>query len=252
MTFRDQGGTGTEHRIFRPKILFDAIYPRRCALCDAPLLSGERLVCRKCCGKIPFLEQPLCFSCGRPLRDAGAEYCESCAATHHFYIRGFAPFAYDGIVRDSILRLKYSHRAEYAAFYAHAAVFFGKDLLDVWHPEAIVPIPIHHSRLIRRGYNQAALFAAALSERTGIQKLEALARVHSTRPMKELDAEERRRNLIRAFRIDPSVRVPARVLVADDIYTTGATIDAAAAVLKRAGASEVYFVCASVAPGSEA
>ena len=244
--------TGTKHFIFRPERIADAVYPRRCALCDAPLLPRERMVCRKCRKNIPFLEQPLCLSCGRPIRDSGEEYCESCRGTRHFYIRGFAPFSYDGAVRDSILRMKYSHRAEYAAFYAQSSAVFGRGYLDEWCPEAIVPIPVHRDRLIRRGYNQAALFARELSKRTGIPCVEALARVHSTKPMKELDPEERHRNLIRAFRADPSIRMPSRILIADDIYTTGATVDAAAAVLQRAGVREVNFVCAAVAPGNRA
>lgn len=230
------------------------IWPRRCALCDAPLLPGERLVCRSCRGRIRFLEQPLCFSCGRPLQDDGEEYCCDCAAARHFYIRGFAPFAYEGVIRDSILRMKYSHRAEYAKFYACAACTFGAGLLREWKPQAIVPIPVHRDRLIRRGYNQAACFARELSARTGIPSLDALRRVHSTKPMKELSAEERKQNLLHALRADPGATVPACVLVADDIYTTGATIDAASAVLLRAGAERVYFICAAVAvsgnPGS--
>lgn len=205
-------------------------------------------MCGNCRRSIPFLEQPLCFSCGRPLPDDGAEYCAGCASTRHFFVRGFAPFAYEGAVRDSILRMKYSHRAEYAAFYARAAARFGQKFLGGWKAEAVVPIPVHRNRLIRRGYNQAALFAREFAGVTGIPCVEALTRVHSTKPMKELGAEERRRNLVRAFRVDPSVRIPARVLIADDIYTTGATVDAAAAVLIRAGAREVYFVCAAVAP----
>lgn len=227
---------------------FDFLYPRRCALCDVPLLPREQFVCSDCRGSVPFLRQPLCFRCGRPLSDPTREYCPDCASGRHFYIRGFAPFSYDGAVRDSILRMKYSHRAEYAGFYGRAAAAFGKNFLEDWKPDVIVPIPVFRDRLIRRGYNQAACFAKALSDCTGIPCREALVRVRRTKPMKELGAEERRRNLFRAFRPDPSVPVSGTVLIADDIYTTGATVDAAAAVLLGAGAKKVYFVCAAVTP----
>jgi ComF family protein len=225
------------------------LYPRRCPLCDGVMGIREGIVCGDCRKKVHFLQQPLCMRCGRPLADDTEEFCPDCRDRCRFFIRGFAPFAYEGDIRDSILRLKYGHRAEYAKFYARAAAVFGRDLLLEWNLQAIIPIPVHLDRKIRRGYNQAECFATELSKITGIPVLSALRRVHSTRPQKELGSGERRRNLVHAFRADPRAEVPERVLIADDIFTTGATVDAAAAVLMRAGAEKIYFVCASIAPG---
>lgn len=232
-----------------PERIIELLYPRRCALCDRPLLSKEILVCKDCGKRLPFLTGPVCFICGQPLDDKTEEYCRGCKDNHHSYLRGYAPFLYKGQVRESILKLKYSHRAEYANFYAKAIYAYGKYLLNSWKPQAIVPIPIHKDRLIHRGYNQAGLIGSELAALLGIPCVEALLRVHSTKPMKELSIIDRKKNLIRAFRVNPQTRLPARILLVDDIYTTGATIDAAAALLLAAGAEQIWYTCAAITPG---
>ena len=126
----------------------------------------------------------------------------------------------------------------------------------MWHddtqmsPDVIIPVPIHISRLKMRGYNQAGLIAEALGRIIGIPiDEEALVRVIKTAPMKELSNRERVKNLQNAFQADEKVVRYKKVLIVDDIYTTGATFDACAAVLKQAGVREVYGISLCVGDG---
>ncbi len=231
------------------KSLREILYPRRCALCDAPLSRKERYVCGGCRRKLRFVREPVCMKCGKPMADSAKEYCRDCSRTSHYYVRGFAPFVYRGDMRASVVRFKYAGRGEYAAFYARAMGVFGEYFLKAWKPEALIPVPVHPSRLIKRGYNQAVLLAEELSKLTGIPADDRLViRRVKTAAQKELDVAERRKNLARAFACSESCPY-RRVLVVDDIYTSGSTADALALLLLSAGAEEVYF--ASVCIGAE-
>ena len=224
--------------------LADILFPRRCVLCDAPLGFKTLHVCRKCRPKLKFIEEPWCLKCGKAMADASKPYCRDCSRVNHYYTKGFAPFLYRGAMRESVVRFKYYGRGEYASFYAKAILAFGKDRLEKWRIDAVVPVPVHRQRLYKRGYNQAALAAEALSGLTGIPMDEKLVvRRVKTKAQKELDVSERRRNLFEAFALTKDRCPYERVLIVDDIYTSGSTVDAVARLLKEAGAAEVYFAC---------
>ena len=113
--------------------------------------------------------------------------------------------------------------------------------------EAIVPVPMYSKKERYRGYNQAALFGRALSEKMDIPCIPRLMiRVKDTRPQKELNGRERENNVKNAFQSSDNVVKYKRILIVDDIYTTGATIDSAAKVLKKAGAEKVYFLTVGI------
>lgn len=233
----------------QPAEIIRLLFPRRCALCDDILPEGGTGVCRKCRGRIHFLKEPLCCRCGRPVAERDQELCGPCRKTERLFEAGFAPFLYSGSIRQSLLRFKYGHRAEYASFYAEAVAAFGKSRLICWRPELIVPIPVYRTRAIRRGYNQASETAEKLSALTGIPWTDkALVRIRQTKPQKELGPEMRRRNLKQAFAAG-EVRLPQRILLVDDIFTTGSTIDAAAEKLMESGAEKIWFACISISPG---
>ena len=228
----------------------DVLYPRRCPVCDGLLGKQEPLICRKCAEKLEFLKQPLCFRCGKPLEQKEREYCGDCRKIRHWYERGFAPFSYRGIMQQSVMRFKYGGRAEYAGFYAVAVLEYGRELLSRWRPEVLMPVPVHPARLARRGYNQAELLAQKLSELCGIpMESRAVLRMKNTKAQKNLSSMERKKNLENAFALVKSYKPPERILVIDDIYTTGSTIDGMAALLSKNGAKAVYFACITVSPG---
>jgi ComF family protein len=153
-------------------------------------------------------------------------------------------------MRQSIARFKYGGRREYAAFYAEEILKRCAREMLLWQAEVLIPIPLHSSRRRKRGYNQAALLAREISKRCGIPVEEHLLyRVKKTKAQKELNDQERQTNLKHAFSVRKGEIPYQTVILVDDIYTTGSTIDAAAAVLKENGIQTVYFLCICVGRG---
>lgn len=233
----------------------DWLYPRHCPLCDRILTRQEPLLCRSCAAHLPMIRGAVCLRCGRPLPEEDGtgraeEYCADCRKTPHLFVQGTAPYVYGGAVQSSVLRMKYGGRAEYARFYAASICQYGGRLLRRWQPDVIVPVPVHRSRYLKRGYNQAELLAEQLSAMTGIPVDEPVCRIRQTRPQKGLSPAARRKNVQGAFRLLEGAAPAERILLVDDIYTTGSTLDALAAVLLDGGARELMFACASVSLGT--
>ena len=181
--------------------------------------------------------------CGKPLIRHSSEYCRDCSRTEHQFDRGRALYVYNDDVRESITRFKYHNRREYACFYGRDIAERLDRFISEYRPDHLVPIPISEEKLKSRGYNQAELIAEAVSDHTGIPLAAGLVRrVRNTPPMKELTRAERMKNLNGAFKIDAHGVKCRNVMIIDDIYTTGSTIDAVAAVLKKAGAERICFI----------
>ena len=146
------------------------------------------------------------------------------------------------------LRFKYHERQEYAGFYAHAAFFYVGKQIQRRNPEVLVPVPLHPARQRQRGYNQAEVFAEKLAEEMELpMNARLIRRVKKTKRQKELGPAERRKNLEGAFALaKPGQMKYCRILLVDDIYTTGSTVDAIASLLKVNGAEQVDFVCAAI------
>ena len=230
----------------------ELLYPRRCPLCDGILGGGERLLCGDCAEKLEFLRGPRCFRCGKPLDWEEREYCGDCLRQKHWFERNLSPFPYEGIYRQSVLRFKYSGRQEYARFYSAAILRCFGEKIRKWKPEVLIPVPIHRERLLKRGYNQAEVLAGNLGRELGIPvSARAVVRRKNTEAQKLLDRRERRKNLELAFAAGPEIRAWKSVLIVDDIYTTGSTVDAAAKILKANGTGRVFSVCVCVTPGAD-
>ena len=140
------------------------------------------------------------------------------------------------------MKYKYFGCREYSRFYGKAMYLYGRDLLALWQPQMIVPVPLHWRKQKIRGFNQAELLARELSRYTGIPvNTRLLKKNHATRSQKKLDAAGRKQNLREAFQV---VGNPAgkSILLIDDVYTTGSTMDVLAKLLLEKGASHVYFL----------
>ena len=229
--------------------IMDVICPKTCPICDKVLSKNQR-ICTVCEGKLVYIFEPKCKKCGKELEDDTKEYCYDCSIKKHFFNSGIAAFEYNSMISKSIYKFKYHNRRSYAEFYGEAiSKVYGRDILK-WKPNVIIPVPIHNKRRIKRGYNQAELIAREIGKRLGIFVDEKyLFRVSNTRPMKELDKIGRKKNVEKAFKIFRNVVEYKKIILVDDIYTTGNTLDACAKVLLEAGASEVYFVSLSVGQG---
>ena len=225
------------------------LYPRRCPVCDVPVKPWNALVCRECETALSYIKPPRCMKCGKHVGDDGKEYCADCTAHVHLYDSGRALFSYQS-VSSSIARFKYHGRREYASFYAACmADVLGNFIRDCM-ADALIPVPLHRSRKRVRGYNQAEVLARELSALTGIPVCsDLIGRVKKTIPMKELPASGRQNNLKRAFKILRNDVKLSTVIIIDDIYTTGSTIDAMSSELKKAGVERIYFMSLAIGRG---
>ena len=211
-----------------------------------PGLSGVHIRCYK---GIQPLSGNVCCICGKQIGDEEI-HCKDCKDTHHLFKQSVAAYEINAELKDSLYRFKYRHKREYASFYAKSILNAHKDLLLFMQPELIIPIPMYYKKERQRGYNQAALIAEELGKCLGLPvNTHALVRTKKTVPLKDCSASERREILSEAFELreDPGVK---RVLAVDDIYTTGATLDACAAVLKRSRVEEVYGAAVCIGAGA--
>ena len=233
---------------FRDRV-FDFIYPARCPVCDDVLPAGMHGICAGCHTYIQYIREPRCMRCGKPLEE-DEEFCGDCRDNRRSFESGRALFVYDGIMQESMARFKYSGRREYGAVYAEELYRHYGSWVKQTGAGMLVPVPVHPARYRRRGYNQAEIFANELSRLSGIPvDNRLLMRVKNTRPQKELDDKERVHNLNNAFQIMGDSVKYRRVLLTDDIYTTGTTIDECAGVLKAGGVSNVYFLTVCIGRG---
>ena len=233
--------------------VIDIFYPKRCAFCDRVLPVGEKFLCSECSGLTPEVGEHYCMKCGKPVEE-DEEYCIDCTNKETTFQYGRSVFVYNGLVKDSISRFKYHGRQEYAAFYAHAMYRqFGTWIARI-APDALIPVPIHKERRQRRGYNQAELVALELGRLCKVPvAADYLVRIKNTQPQKELSGKERLANLSQAF----SVRTMSQelyknlecVIIVDDIYTTGSTVETCAQILREQGVGRIYFLCIGIGKG---
>lgn len=228
--------------------LIDLIYPRRCPVCDQIVVAPEVLIHAKCLAKLSFVKQPACKCCGKEVLSEAVEYCYDCTRHRRSFDAGGALLNYNEIARHSMAAVKYKNRREYLDFYGEAIALRFQKRVAFWQPEVLIPIPVHSSRRRRRGFNQAEELAMRLSKRWGIPvETGILIRNKKTMPQRGLNPKERLENLTAAFGVSNSRRnVPESVLLVDDIYTTGSTMEACARALKAAGVKRIYYLAICV------
>lgn len=229
--------------------LVELLFPRRCPVCDRPVDKMGRYICKKCRNKIQYIQSPFCMKCGKSLKDEAMEYCEDCKNATHLFERGRALYEYD-TVKGAIYRFKYENRKEYAEFFGkELAGKLGKEMLG-WKADAIVPVPLHKDKEKQRGYNQATLLAKELGNELNMPVYEKIIyRTKPTTPQKNLNGKERQNNLKNAFKIRQNDVKLKTVIVVDDIYTTGTTMNELAGCLKSAGTEKVYCISLAVGKG---
>lgn len=227
----------------------DMLFPKTCPLCDRTLGRNMK-ICKNCAGKIHFIKEPRCKKCSKQLSDEEIEYCVDCNITKHIYNTGIAAFLYDDTISKSIYRFKYHNRRTYAEYYGEVIANKYEKQIKRWNADVIVPVPIHEKKRIKRGYNQAELIAWELGKCLGIKvDGKVLERVVNTKPQKEMDKTERKKNLENAFKIRHNVVKYKKIILVDDIYTTGSTIDECARVLLEGGVAEINFISLSIGAG---
>lgn len=222
--------------------VLDLVLPPTCAGCGAMVAEPDTL-CVDCWSQLTFLGHPCCEACGHPFDYAVPDLtlCGPCVRERPPYRRARSALLYDDASRDFILRFKHADKTDTVGLLAKWLQMAGGDVLS--DADVLVPVPLHWTRLLARRYNQAALLAHAVGRASGVAvAVDALKRRKRTPSQGGLGLKARARNVRGAFEVPPkrlrSVR-GKRVVLVDDVYTTGATVRAAAKVLTRAGAASV-------------
>lgn len=225
--------------------LVSLFYPPFCAVCAGAIGPNESL-CASCAEQAPRIRPPFCAKCSQPFAGAisGSFTCANCANRVLHFEAGVSPYRSRGVVREVVHSFKYGRQIHL------------RHLLGRWMGEAladprlagrrfdlVVPVPLHPTRQRERGFNQAELLAAALQRSSGLPGRDVLQRTRYTATQTQFDRSERMENLRGAFRLRHGSNVQdLRMLLVDDVLTTGSTLSECASVLRDAGALSVHAV----------
>ncbi|MBN1903127.1 ComF family protein [Candidatus Sumerlaeota bacterium] len=223
--------------------LLDFFFPPLCLSCDERLLPDEEYYCGICYGDFEYMPRPVCAVCGAPLgsRVIEKDTCPDCPPKPIYFDLARAPLLYDGPVVPGVIALKFNHRLEMAEYFSRILFYYIKTEMKDEAFDAIVPVPLHFKRYLKRGYNQAEEMGRFLSKNLGMPLLpEVMKRIRNTPPQTRLEHSRRKKNVAGAFEVFyPDPIKDRHIILLDDVYTTGSTLNAAASALKSAGASKV-------------
>ncbi len=224
--------------------LIDALYPRRCRSCGGVMEKKNGFFCTQCASDVSPIKSPFCTVCGMPFPDgSGSDHpCSDCLSHRTYYHSARSAAVYKGTLKDAVHLYKYVGIQAMHQYLGPLVADAAREFFPDAHVAAAVPL--HRRRLAKRGFNQSLLLAKYAAEGLSIPlSLDGLVRTRYTRPQVDLDPAEREENVKGAFAVErPEEFKEKRVLLLDDVYTTGATVRECAKVLKKAGAEAVYVL----------
>ena len=232
--------------------MIDWLYPARCPGCFRLVLPKGALVHPDCDKKFHRLNGALCMKCGCPVESEEQEYCPECKERDRVWDLGQSVFSYQGVAGKALRCIKREGTEEFVRYFAIQMKKSREAFIRRVAPDCIVPVPLHPSRQRSRGFNQAELLAVALGEQMELPVRLLLKKQKRTMDQKSLGRLERIKNVQDAFSIDQEELgegIPGSVLLVDDVFTTGSTLSACAAVLKAHGILNVAFI--SVCAGGQ-
>lgn len=233
--------------IKRIKKALELLYPTTCIFCGEICKKG---ICESCREKIVYIQEPLCKKCGKPIQSQEKEYCFDCQKRRVHYEQGRSLWLHEKPVSSSIYNFKYKNKRVYGEVYGRELAEQFGTLIRMWKIDVLIPVPIHRKRMRKRGYNQAEIIARELGNRMNIPvDTSVIIRERETMPQKELGQKNRRKNLKKAFRLTGKRMRGKNILLIDDIYTTGSTIEAMAELLKKTKCEKIYFLTISIGQG---
>ena len=223
--------------------LDELLFPRRCPVCQDITGAWEKPICDTCRKKLRLVGDKGCFKCGRLLQNEEREYCEDCMRMKRCIIRSLTGFDYrEEWVHKMIFQVKYHNARQLLDYPCKIAAEDYQDIVMSWQCDCLIPVPLHPSKRRKRGFNQAEEIARRIAEVWALPvDTKVLTRVKKTRPQKDLNSAARQANLVDAFIADENLaRGYQRVILVDDIYTTGSTMESCAKALLAVGIQQVY------------
>ena len=230
-------------------------FPGPCRICAATLTNASRIpICEKCLSSFERIREPLCACCGRPFPATSAiasdsfpaakPLCRLCRSDFYAFDRARTFATYGDALGGAILLLKYEEVTRLGNWFAERLAEVAATELAEWRPDVVVPVPLHADRQRERGYNQAELIARPLAKRLKLKfGAYLLMRTKPRPPQLVLSRTEHWKSVRGAYATREGLRVDnLRVLLVDDVLTTGATLDACSRALKKAGAAAVFGV----------
>lgn len=214
----------------------------KCIICNEELKTKNKYcICDKCLQKLPYQTGRVCYKCGDTVFGSGS-YCLHCKDHEKPYEFARAPFTYEGAIKTLIYKLKYS-KGKYLAPYLSLFLLdeFAK---QDWNVDVVIPVPLFASREKKRGFNQATLLSSQFTNMLNLPiDTQTLIRIKNTPTQTKLTKQERKINLTKAFKVTNKQNVKNKnILLIDDVFTTGATIEECSEVLKKAGAKNIYIL----------
>lgn len=228
--------------------VLDLVLPPKCLKCSG-LVTDAHNICPDCWKDIHFISAPMCECCGYPfgpelgvdLSTLGDTLCGACQNGRRSFDKVISAIRYDDDSRNMVIGFKHQDRTEYTGYFVKLIRRAGAPLFK--ETDVIVPVPLHKKRLLTRRYNQSALLSGKLSLELGLQHNPSVLRRVKDTPPQQGNMNKRSKNVCGAFTVDENSYVKNKtILLIDDVYTTGATAENCAKVLKKAGAKRVYVL----------
>lgn len=225
----------------------ELIYPEKntCFICESYDESiADKYICSYCEKKIKKIIPPVCSKCSKPIDyNSSTGLCQECCDVERHFEMSKSPYAYDGLVKKAIYSYKYYNKPYFYKLFGNSLIDYMKNY-SYTNFDYIVSVPLHPSKMRKRGYNQSELLAKYISANLSIPYIDALKRTKKTLKQSEQNKEERRKNLKDAFAVKRNSQevINSTILLVDDIYTTGSTVAECSKALKNYGASKVYVI----------
>ncbi len=235
--------------------ILDLFFPYKCPLCHNTIIKKKAQIddlfsifpiCKDCTKEIKRVESPLCLICGKPFKskEIRSHLCQDCTMASPPFWKARSLFVYEGIIKQAIIRFKFYGEYNLAIAMSHWLLYlFNKEFVseDI---DCIIPVPLHIKRLRKRGYNQALLLGKEIAKISHIPiSPHILKRIRWTEPQVNLNRTERLKNVKGAFQVVKKEDILSKkILLIDDVLTTGATIKECAIALTKAGASSIYVL----------
>ncbi len=228
------------NKAYLKEAVLSFIFPKRCRFCDS-VMDFRRIECKKCADEIEKIVGEVCLLCGYMKKDC------FCKGHKHYYKAIVAPFYYEGAAGKAIRRIKRLNDEKTVKMFSEEMSRTFDEYLGYLSYDYVTSVPLSDLALTKRGYNQAELLARELALRLSLPYIETLSKTNETKMQHTLTKTERTGNLLGIF--EPfigDILEDKRIILVDDVKTTGATLDECAKTLMIAGAQEVVCVCAAI------